>query len=477
MKTPTTRVLAFLIAAVPGASTLAQERPRLSGLVRYFVSVDAPLLALTHATVIDGTGTAAVSDQTILIRDGRIQAMGRAGAIEIPESARVIDLSGHTVFPGFVGMHNHTYYETQTRTVQLDVSAPRLYLAGGVTTIRTTGSISPYSEISLKRAIDLGEVPGPRMFITGPYLTGSQPPLRAMQTLSSVEEARRTVNYWADEGATWLKFYTTVNRANMKAVIDEAHRRGLKVTGHLCSVTFREAVALGIDNLEHGLYANTDYVRTKAPDACPAANVEGYDSLDVASASVQQTFRDLVANGVAMTSTLAVFEQYTPHRPLASQRALDAMSPEVRAEYLATRNAIDSGPAGPLSERLLRRAMEYERAFVRGGGILVAGVDPTGIGGALPGFGDQRNFELLIEAGFAPEMAIRILTLNGAKVLGIDAQVGSIAPGKDADLVVVRGNPVNTPSDIANTVTVFKHGVGYDSAKLIASVRGAVGIR
>jgi imidazolonepropionase-like amidohydrolase len=126
---------------------------------------------------------------------------------------------------------------------------------------------------------------------------------------------------------------------------------------------------------------------------------------------------------------------------------------------------------------VFRKAQEFEVAFVRAGGLLAAGVDPTGNGGALPGFGDQRNYELLIEAGFAPVEAIRILTANGAKVLGIDDRLGTIAAGKIADLVVIKGDPIAQPAEIRNVVTVFKDGVGYDSAKLVESVKGVVGVR
>jgi imidazolonepropionase-like amidohydrolase len=472
-------ILAAASAGFAGSTLCAQQQQggaTLSNLTRSFVSVDAPVVALTHVTVIDGTGAPLKTDQTVVIRDGKVATVGPAAGATIPSGARVMDLAGHTVVPGFVGLHDHTFYTTSARSQQISTSAPRLYLASGITTIRTTGSMSPYQEINLRRAIDRGETPGPRMFITGPYLTGERAG-SGMHAITTADEARRTVNYWADEGATWLKFYTTVSRDAMKAVIDEAHKRGLKVTGHLCSVSFREAVSLGIDNLEHGLLTNTDYLAGKQPDQCPSNNTAGYDKLDIQSAAVQQTFRDMIARKVAMTSTLAVWELFVPNRPPLQQRVLDAMAPEVRAEYLAARQRLTEPNSFNIPEPLFKKAMEYERAFVKAGGLLAAGVDPTGNGGALPGFGDQRNYELLLETGFTPEQSIQILTLNGAMVLGIDAQVGSITPGKDADLVVVRGDLVKTPGDIANAVTVFKSGIGYDSAKLIASVKGAVGIR
>jgi hypothetical protein len=126
---------------------------------------------------------------------------------------------------------------------------------------------------------------------------------------------------------------------------------------------------------------------------------------------------------------------------------------------------------------LFQRAQAFERAFVKAGGLLGSGVDPTGVGGALPGFGDQRNFELLIEAGFTPVEAIQIMTYNGARILGVDKELGSIAPGKLADLVVINGDPIARPAEIRRTTIVFKNGVGYDSAKILASVKGLVGIR
>src|SRR5688572_1025447 len=264
----------------------------------------------------------------------------------------------------------------------------------------------------------------------------------------------------------------------MKAAIDEAHRHGLKLTGHLCSVGYREAVALGIDALEHGLFANSEYDANKTPDKCPSTMSASHAALDVNSPEVKATFAEMVRNNVAMTSTLAVYELFVPNRPPElDARMLDAMSPETKEEYLATRKRLAENPSAASSPAVFKKAMEYERAFVAAGGLLAAGVDPTGNGGALPGFGDQRNHELLVEAGFSPVESIRIMTLNGAKVLGVDKDLGSIEAGKIADLAVVRGNPAANPADIRNTTLVFKDGVGYDSAKLIEAVKGSVGVR
>jgi imidazolonepropionase-like amidohydrolase len=468
-------VVWLLVVSLVVPVSLSAQAVRLSEFTRRFVSVDSPIVALTHVRVVDGTGAAPAEDHTVIIRDGKIAAVGSARSVSVPRGAKVIDLNGHTVIPGFVGMHDHTFYTTSARSIQISASAPRLYLASGVTTIRTTGSMSPYAELNLRRQIDAGQVPGPHMYVTGPYITGEGG--SGMASALTPEQARRLVAYWAEEGVSWIKFYTAINRASMQAAIDEAHKRGVKTTGHLCSVSFREAVALGIDNLEHGLFVNTDYDPEKKPDECAQGSMAKLAGLDLSSEPVQATIREMKARNVAMTSTLAVFELYVPNRPPLEQRVLDAMAPDVRAEYLQTRARLAEPNTFGISADIFRKAQEFDLAFVRSGGLLAAGVDPTGNGGALPGFGDQRNYELLIEAGFTPVQAIQIMTSNGAKVLGASAEFGTIAAGQRADLQVIRGDPVARPAEIRNVVTVFKDGVGYDSARLIESVRGLVGVR
>ena len=462
------------LTMMPPVST---ERPTLSSNVMQYVSVDAQVVALTHVKVIDGTGAAAKTGQTIVIDGTRIAAVGPDGSVEIPEGAEVMDLAGHTVTPGFIGLHNHTFYMTSRRSIQLNFSAPRLYLASGVTTIRTTGSMAPYDEINLHKAIEDGEVPGPQMFITGPYLTGGSG-VSGMNRLSGPEDARRVVKYWAEEGVTWFKAYTEISRAELEATIDEAHKHGIKVTAHLCSVSFREAVALGIDNLEHGFFTNTDYDPQKKPDECPSGYRSRLADVDIQGDEVKATFDDMIANGVGMTSTLAVYEMFVPNRPPLEQRVLDAMSPEVREEYLASREQIaEMGENAPFSEYLFKKAGEYEYEFVKAGGLLAAGVDPTGYGGALPGYGDQRNYELLLEAGFTPVETIQIMSANGAKILGIDDEVGTVTPGKRANLVVINGDIEANHAEIRNVTLVFRDGYGYDAARLIESIQGVVGVR
>jgi imidazolonepropionase-like amidohydrolase len=465
------------------ASTAAAQT--LSPAVREYVKLDQPAIVLTHVRVIDGTGAPAKEDQTIVLANGRIQSVGGS----IPSDVRVLDLTGHTILPGLVMVHEHLFYPAGGAIFhEMAYSFPRLYLAGGVTTIRTGGSIEPYTDLEIKKLIDAGQAPGPKMPVTGPYLEGKGSFAPQMHAISDPEDARRTVNFWADQGVTSFKAYMFITRDELKAAIEAAHKRGLKITGHLCSIGLREAAELNIDDLEHGLVVDTEFFPEKKPDQCPNATkaVVHLTSLEVSGPEIQQTIRTLVEKKVAVTSTLPVFEAGgVPGRPVTQQRVLDAMSENARISFLTSRARLDDAarnqqrygrPDSPWV-KAFRMELEFEHSFAKAGGLLIAGVDPTGNGGALPGFGDQRQMELLVEAGFTPLEAIQICTWNGAQFLGIADQVGSIAPGKAADLVVVKGDPGKNIADIENVEIVFKDGVGYDPEKLIQSVRGLVGIR
>lgn len=482
-------MLRWLIA-ITMLTSIAGAQTTLPNDATPFISVHAPVIALTHVRVIDGTGAPAKDDQTIVIADGKIQAVGPSGSVNIPANAQQLDRTGYTVIPGLVGMHDHLFYidsaslqrprsgkvdEPGLIGVELAYTAPRLYLAAGVTTMRTTGSVEPYTDLKIKQRIDAGLMPGPKIDMTAPYLEGKPTQFAQMHELTGPDDAKRLVDYWAGQGATSYKAYMHITRAEMGAAIDEAHARHFKLTGHLCSVTWPEAISLGIDDFEHGpVFTDTELVADKKPDVCPAGASKSWQNVDMHGANVQALINNLVSHHVAVTSTLPVFEALLPGRPKMEQRTLDAMSAESAQSYLTSRAMIpmDSPYVG-----LFKKEEEFELAFAKAGGLLLAGPDPTGNGGVLPGFGDQREVELLVETGFTPVEAIQIATLNGATYLGRQEHIGSIAPGKQADLVVIKGDPSKNIDDIENVETVFKDGVGYDSQKLIESVRGQVGIR
>lgn len=465
---------------LPLLGLLVSAQDTVTGALRPYVRYAQPVVALTHVRVIDGTGAPARPDQTIVLRGGRIEAVGDAATTPVPPAAAEVNLAGQTVTPGWVMLHEHTFYPAGPGHYNwVGVTFPRLYLAGGATTIRTGGSMSPYADLNLKRAIDAGQVPGPDMDVTGPYLNGPGLPIFGVNALRDSAHARRMVEYWAAEGVTSFKVYMHITRPELAAVIAAAHERGLKVTGHLCSVTFREAADLGIDDLEHGLMASTDFVPGKQPDRCPGEAARAVIAdLGVTSEPVRRLIQHLVSQRVAITSTLTVFETSVPGRPRAPEKVLDALVPELRDAYLRrfAQIATDTA-AAPVRRRAFANAMGFERAFVDAGGLLLAGTDPTGYGGVVAGFANQREIELLVEAGFSAVEAIKIATSNGATYLGRQDRIGTIAPGKQADLVVVRGDPTARIADIENVELVFKHGLGYDPARLIEAARGVAGLR
>ena len=471
------RQVVFFAALALSVMAPARAATRLSPEVRQFVRVDAPVIALTGVHVIDGTGAGPREDQTLVIASGKIRALGDSATIKVPAGTKILALPGYTIIPGLVGMHDHMFYGAPKRPffTEMPFSFPRLYLAGGVTTIRTTGSLEPYTDLQLRQAIEAGEIPGPRMDVTGPYFDGAASPRLQVHHLTGPDDARRMAEFWADAGVTSFKAYAYITRSELAAVIEVAHRRGLKVAGHLCAVGFRDAAALGIDDLEHGISVDGEFVPGKKPDVCPSSRAvrRVLARLRIDSPPVKRMISELVAHHVAVTSTLAVDESLVPSRaPLP--RVLAVQAPQFRADYLAARVRLVQR-VGPDALVAFKKEMEFQRAFAAGGGLLMAGEDPTGIGGVVAGIGDQREVELLVEAGFSPVQAIHIATENGARYLGMDDRIGSLAVGKAADVVVIRGNPVRRIADVENVEIVFKDGVGYDSAKLIDSVRGEVG--
>jgi imidazolonepropionase-like amidohydrolase len=479
-------VLLLLAATATAQTAQPSPAPTMSQITQSFITVDSPVVVLQHVRVIDGTGSGPVDDQSITIQNGVIQALGPTASISAPSGARVIDMSGRTVIPGLVGMHDHLFYPAPTGRgrlasdgvfpmyTEMAFSFPRLYLAAGVTTIRTTGSLEPYADQEIKSYIDSGRTPGPEIYLTAPYLNGSGGFSLQMHSLSGPEDAIRNVNYWADEGFTSYKAYMQITRSELGAAIKAAHARGLKVTGHLCSVTFREAAELGIDDLEHGLEVDTDFVHGKDADTCPRSAQQSLLDLDVQGEPLRSLIDFLVQHKVAVTSTLPVFEAGAPNRPPLQMRFLEVLSLPSRTDYLIARAHADE--SGANSAVIFKKEEAFELAFAKAGGVLLAGLDPTGNGGVVAGFGDQREVELLVDAGFTPLEAIHIATENGAKFLG-DEKIGTLKVGKQADIVVIKGDPSRKIDDIENVEIVFKDGKGYDSQKLIDSVRGLVGYR
>lgn len=473
-----------LLVVLIGFNGPAFSQQEFSDEIKKYIAYSDSIIVLKNALLIDGNGGAPKYNQTIMISKGKIDWIGDDMKAVIPKTANIIDLAGKAVMPGLVMLHEHMYisaHDIGTRYLhlkQLPYSFPRLYLAAGATTIKTCGSVEPYSDIRIKKDIDLGLLPGPSMELTAPYIEGPSARFPQMKENKSPEEAAAFVNYWADQGFTSFKAYMGVDKPTLKAAIAAVHKRNLKITGHLDRVTYQEAADLGMDNLEHGFLASTDFAADKKENAPPAVGsaIKSLGNLDIHSDSVKRFIQYMVNKKVGITSSLAVFEGSTTTQPKPDAEAINAMSTDTREFYLQRFVTVKSATGPTDWDRAFSNAAKMEKMFYDMGGLLTVGTDPTGSGGTLAGYGNWRAIELLVEAGgFTPLQAIKIATLNGAIALGAEKLIGTIIPGKEADLLIIDGDPSKNIKDLRKILFVFKNGVGYNSRKLFESVKGKVG--
>jgi imidazolonepropionase-like amidohydrolase len=448
------------------------------GSDKKFITDSAHVTAFVDATVIDGTGSPSKKHQTIVIEDGVITKLGMAGVVKPPAGATVINCSGKTVIPGMVMLHEHFYYTMEMgayfNVAELPYSFPRMYLAGGATTIRTAGSIEPQTDLAIKRLINEGRYLGPDIDVTAPYIERKGWDIPAMFEIRDSSEATSMVNFYADRGCTSFKMYTHATVEDLIAVVREAHKRGLKVTGHIGTITYREAAEAGIDNLEHGFMASADFDHDpKGHEYNTGRETRALENLDLNSPEMKSLIDLLVRKKVALTSTLPVFAPYTGTEVVlgGGDSALLPEAYQMVKDRWAHYQHRDSAHAA-----LFKKELVWEKQFYDAGGLLVCGTDPTGSGNVLAGYGSRTELEFLVAGGFSVAQAIKIATLNGAKYLDRDKQIGSVEVGKRADLVLIDGDLEADIHNIRNTETVFKNGTGFDSKMIFASLKGRVGL-
>lgn len=441
---------------------------KLSDSLLPYIKHNEDLIVFTNVTVVDGTGKSLKQNQTVIIENGIFKDMGNDTDIKVPQNAKTINLKGKTIIPGIIGMHNHLHIP---RFPDVGDVAAKLYLASGVTTIQTCGAASPYNELKLSNRIKDAKQVGPEIIPSAPFITG-QGGNPNMIIPRDTEHLKDTMKHWLDQGVKWFKVYRNTNPDDLKTIIEVAHNNQAKVRGHLCSITFEEATKLGIDAIEHGLNSTSDFRTNKDYGQCNGGR-EYMDDLIINSPKVKQLQQLMIDNKVLLTSTVSIYEASIPNRAFADKRTIKVMSPFLQNQYKERRASFDKQMNDSIRNNRLKRIMEFEYQFYKMGGLLCAGVDAGRH--VLPGFGDQRNYELLIEAGFSTEETIQIMTGNGAKALERQ-DIGTIRVGKRADFVILNGNLENDATTIKNVEIVFKEGVGYNSKKIIEGITGKFGM-
>lgn len=442
-----------------------------------FIGLNDSIVAITNITLIDGTGSPLKRNQDIVFTNNNIRSIGNTGEISIPANATLIDGTDKSLIPGFIMMHEHLFYakptENRYKAVHMPFTFPRMYLAGGVTTMRTAGSIEANTDLNVKNLIQEGKMIGPKIDVSTPHMEheGFIPQLQSLYGNENIED---WLNYWFKKGVTSVKVYNHISKEELKEIIRVSHKNKIKVTGHLCSITYLEAAELGIDNLEHSFLAATDFVKNKPENEC----VLDYSSLlklDDNDPKLMELMKSLIDREITLTYTPTVFEPFT-NREVIPGGGINSLAPSLKKHLQGIYDNQINTKADSTSLVQFKKEMTRIRKFHALGGKLTVGTDPTGSGKTIAGYANQRAFELLIETGFALEEAVKIASSNGADYLGISEDTGTIEVGKKVDLILINGDLSKDISSIRKMEIVFKDGIGYDSPKIFSSVKGKVGL-
>ncbi len=405
------------------ASATRDRLGELAAVSRSVRPVASGTVALVGAALIDGSGRPAIPDAVVVVSNGRVQRAGPRGAVEIPRQAQRVDVRGRTIVPGLWDMHTHV----------MQVEWAPVYLAAGVTTVRDMGNVTDFI-VPFRAAVDSGHALGPRMFLAG-LVDGGGPNAFGAENATTPDQGRAVVRRFHELGFQQMKLYSLLEPDVVGAITREAHKLGMTVTGHVpTALSVRAAVDSGMDHIAH-------------------LPIRG----DPASDSVRSLIAHLKARGTVMDPTTSWGEllQHSTAEPVASFQPGVAHLPPVLAQRIEAMGAnVDPATAHARFDRTLG----ILRALHDAGVPIVAGTDE-----GVPGFSVYREVELFPRFGMTPSEALQSASIVGARAMGAADSLGTIEPGKLADLIVLDGNPLENIANIRRVELVMKGGTLYRS--------------
>ena len=421
---------------------------------------------------------AVIETAVVEVSGGRVLRVGKAGEIQIPGDATLVDFGDKYVIPGLIETHAHLY----TNLLQGHSSnelLPRLFLAGGITSVLVPGSFNPEGDFAIRNRVDSGVSPGPRFFLSGEYLQMS-PPDTGMASVGTVEEAKLRIDRWADHGSAAIKIYNGMHGDILKAAIEHAHARGLRVVAHIGAITYSEAIEDGIDVLYHGIYAMPEVMPSGMPpeaigmmntDFAPPEYDRFYKALgdvDLHQPAITNMLKRAAAARVVFGLTIVALEPYSLQSDeMEKQRKFYSEEAWKKVEKRA------SSPTKPFAKAVFEKNIEFARLAHEAGVPLTIGTDLTNLQ-LLPQFAFWREMEIFAKAGMSPMEVLKAATANGAFAVGRSDSIGSIAPGQLADFVVLNADPLQNISNTRTVYRVVKNGAVYDPEVLLKPVIGRV---
>jgi imidazolonepropionase-like amidohydrolase len=414
----------------------------------------SPKIAVVGATLIDGTGAPAVGDSIVLIENGKFLAAGPKSAVKIPDGFQQIDAHGKTILPGLWDMHAH--FE--------QVEWGPIYLAAGATTVRDVGNEFEFIT-AVRDAVAAGRGLGPRLLLAG-VVDGTGPLALGVERVDTPEQAKLWVDKYHEANFQQMKIYSSVQLEELKDVATEAHRLGMTVTGHIPEgLDAYQAVNAGQDQINHIGYIADIMLSPLPENASRLDRLKARAEIDLNSPESKKALAFLVQHKIVVDPTLALMEFFTASTakpPVSIEPGVAKIAPELAA-ILA--DAPPPSPNAGLREKAFQKEVEIAGALRRAGVPIVAGTDQT-----VPGYSLYREIELYAQAGFTPMEAIQAATIVPARVMGVDRELGTIEPGKRADLIILDANPLESIHNIRTVRFVITGGTMYNCGELWSSV-------